>query len=126
MVCLVNSVTLSGKSGASSGKAEDEGVAGSYVEDENAAKGVIWLAGTHGYLEAQRIGTSGSPPPGFRITALSSSGRRSSLPLLLRLALLARMNGSLIQPAYPLSLLRDTTLVRSSQQVHTFGRTRFA
>ncbi|MCL5886012.1 MAG: hypothetical protein M1280_03090 [Actinobacteria bacterium] len=28
MVCLVNSVTLSGKSGASSGKAEDEGVAG--------------------------------------------------------------------------------------------------
>ena len=68
MVCPVNSVTLSGKSGASSGKAEDEGVAGSYVEDENAAKGVIWLAGTHGYLEAQRIGTSGSPPPGFRIT----------------------------------------------------------
>ncbi len=48
--CLVNSVTLSGKSGASSGKAEDEGVAGSYVEDENAARGVIWLAGTHGYL----------------------------------------------------------------------------
>jgi hypothetical protein len=43
-------VTLSGKSGASSGKAEDEGVAGSYVEDENAARGVIWLAGTHGYL----------------------------------------------------------------------------
>ena len=61
-------MTLSGKSGASSGKAEDEGVAGSYVEDENAAKGVIWLAGTHDYLEAQRIGTSGSPPPGFRIT----------------------------------------------------------
>ncbi|MCL5886445.1 MAG: hypothetical protein M1280_05345 [Actinobacteria bacterium] len=50
VVCLVNSVTLSGKSGASSGKAEDEGVAGSYVEDENAARGVIWLAGTHGYL----------------------------------------------------------------------------
>ena len=50
MYCLVNSVTLSGKSGASSGKAEDEGVAGSYVEDENAARGVIWLAGTHGYL----------------------------------------------------------------------------
>ncbi len=45
-----NSVTLSGKSGASSGKAEDEGVAGSYVEDENAARGIIWLAGTHGYL----------------------------------------------------------------------------
>ena len=44
------------------------------------------------------------------MTALSSSGRHSSLPLLLRLALLARMNGSLIQPAYPLSLLRDTTL----------------
>ncbi|MCL4443849.1 MAG: hypothetical protein M1456_07125 [Actinobacteria bacterium] len=43
-------MTLSGKSGASSGKAEDEGVAGSYVEDENAARGVIWLAGTHGYL----------------------------------------------------------------------------
>ena len=43
-------MTLSGKSGASSGKAEDEGVAGSYVEDENAAKGVIWLAGTHGHL----------------------------------------------------------------------------
>ncbi len=39
--CLVNSVTLSGKSGASSDKAEDEGVAGSYVKDENAAKGVI-------------------------------------------------------------------------------------
>ncbi|MCL5886337.1 MAG: hypothetical protein M1280_04780 [Actinobacteria bacterium] len=58
-------------------------------------------------LEAQRIDISGAPPPGFRMTALSSSGRRSSLPLLLRLALLARMNGSLIQPAYPLSLLRD-------------------
>ncbi len=50
MVCSINSVTLSGKSGASSGKAEDEGVAGSYVEDENAVRGVIWLAGTHGYL----------------------------------------------------------------------------
>jgi hypothetical protein len=49
VVCPVNSVTLSGKSGASSGKAEDEGVACSYVEDENAARGVIWLAGTHGY-----------------------------------------------------------------------------
>ncbi|MCL4442519.1 MAG: hypothetical protein M1456_00280 [Actinobacteria bacterium] len=43
-------MTLSGKSGTSSGKAEDEGVAGSYVEDENAVRGVIWLAGTHGYL----------------------------------------------------------------------------
>ena len=50
MACPVNSVTLSGKSGASSDKAEDEGVAGSYVEDENAVRGVIWLAGTHGYL----------------------------------------------------------------------------
>ena len=48
-----NSVTLSGKSGASSGKAEDEGVAGSYVEDENAVRGVIWLAGTHGYFTRQ-------------------------------------------------------------------------
>ncbi len=28
MVCLVDSVTLSGRSGVSSGKAEDEGVAG--------------------------------------------------------------------------------------------------
>ena len=50
MVCPVNSVTLSGESGASSGKAEDEGVAGSYVEDENAARDVIWLAGPHGDL----------------------------------------------------------------------------
>ena len=47
---LANSVTLSGKSGASSGKAEDEGVAGSYVEDENAVRGAIWPAGTHGDL----------------------------------------------------------------------------
>ena len=43
-------MTLSGRSGVPSGKAEDEGVAGSYVEDKNAARGVIWLAGTHGYL----------------------------------------------------------------------------
>ncbi|MCL4443874.1 MAG: hypothetical protein M1456_07255 [Actinobacteria bacterium] len=73
-------------------------------------KGIIRLAGTHGHLEAQWIGISGAPPPRLRITALSSSGRRSSLPLLLRLALLVWMNGSLIQPACPLSLLRDTTL----------------
>ncbi len=53
--CFVNSVTLSGKSGASSGKAEDEGVAGSYVEDENAVKGVICLAGTHGYLRGTTL-----------------------------------------------------------------------
>ena len=45
-------MTLSGKSGASSGKDEDEGIAGSYVEDENAVRGVIWLVGTHGYLRA--------------------------------------------------------------------------
>ncbi|MCL5886411.1 MAG: hypothetical protein M1280_05165 [Actinobacteria bacterium] len=50
-------MTLSGKSGVSSGKAEDEGVAGSYVEDENAARGVIWLAGTHGYLRDTTLGT---------------------------------------------------------------------
>ncbi len=56
MVCPINSVTLSGKSGASSGKAEDEGVAGSYVEDENAARGVTWLAGTHGYLRDTTLG----------------------------------------------------------------------
>ncbi len=37
MVCLVNSVTLSDK-------AEDEGVAGSYVEDENAARGVVAIS----------------------------------------------------------------------------------
>ncbi len=53
----VDSVTLSGKSGASSGKAEDEGVAGSYVEDENAARGVIRLAGTHGYLRDTALAT---------------------------------------------------------------------
>ncbi len=57
MACPVNSVTLSGKSGASSDKAEDEGVAGSYVEDENAVRGVIWLAGTHGYLRDRPLGT---------------------------------------------------------------------
>ena len=51
MVCPVNSV-------ASSGKAEDEGVAGSYVEDENAARGVIWLAGTHGYLRDTTLNTA--------------------------------------------------------------------
>ena len=50
-------MTLSGKSGASSGKAEDEGVAGSYVEDENAVRGVIWLAGTHGYLRDTTLGS---------------------------------------------------------------------
>ncbi len=41
------------------------------------------------------------------MTALLSSGRHSSLPLLLRLPLLARMNDSLIQPAYPLSLSKE-------------------
>jgi hypothetical protein len=40
--------------GESSGKAEDEGVAGSYVGHENTVRGIIWLAVTHGYLEAQR------------------------------------------------------------------------
>ncbi|MHB8263464.1 MAG: hypothetical protein ACYDGY_06930 [Acidimicrobiales bacterium] len=30
--------------GASSGKAEDEGVAWDYVEEENAARDVIWSA----------------------------------------------------------------------------------
>ncbi len=44
-------MTLSGKSGVPSGKAEDEGGAGSYVKDENAAKGAIWQAGTHGDLQ---------------------------------------------------------------------------
>ena len=77
-------------------------------------------------LEAQRINISGLPPPRLRMTALSSSGRHSSLHLLLRLALLARMNGSLIQPAYPLSLLRQITAApnhRKSSQVRTVGFT---
>jgi hypothetical protein len=52
-------VTLSGKSGASSDKAEDEGVAGSYVEDENAVRGVIWLAGTHDYLRDATLDKGG-------------------------------------------------------------------
>ncbi len=52
----------------------------------------------------------GLPSPRLRIAALSpcsedGSGRHSSLPFLLRLALLVWMNGSLIQPPYPLSLL---------------------
>jgi hypothetical protein len=46
----------------------------------------------------------GLPSPRLRIAALSSSDRHSSLPFLLRLALLVWMNGSLIQPPYPLSL----------------------
>ncbi len=46
----------------------------------------------------------GSPSPRLRIAALSSSDRHSSLPFLLRLALLVWMNGCLIQPPYPLSL----------------------
>ncbi len=46
----------------------------------------------------------GLPSPRLRIAALSSSNRHSSLPFLLRLALLVWMNGSLIQPPCPLSL----------------------
>jgi hypothetical protein len=56
----LNSVTLSGRSGVPSGKAEDEGVAGSYVENENATRGVIWLAGTHGYLRDRPLISSQS------------------------------------------------------------------
>ena len=60
--------------------------------------------------EAQRIGTAGSSSPRQRIAALSpcsedGSCRRSSLHFLLRLALLAWMNDSLVQRAYPLGLL---------------------
>jgi hypothetical protein len=51
----------------------------------------------------------GLPSPRLRIAALSpcsedGSDRHSSLPFLLRLALFVWMNGSLIQPPYPLSL----------------------
>ncbi len=46
----------------------------------------------------------GSPAPRRRIAALLSSPRHSSLGFLLRLALLAWMTGSLLQPPYPLSL----------------------
>ena len=51
----------------------------------------------------------GLPSPRLRIAALSpcsedGSDRHSSLPFLLRLALLVWMNGSLIQPPCPLSL----------------------
>ncbi len=58
-------------------------------------------------VEAQRIGTAGSSSPRQRIAALLSSCRRSSLHFLLRLALLAWMNDSLVHPAYPLGLLRS-------------------
>jgi hypothetical protein len=39
-----------GSSGASSGKAEEEGHAGAMVDDDNAARGVIWAARSHSYL----------------------------------------------------------------------------
>jgi hypothetical protein len=45
-----NGMMIVGKSGASSGKAEEEGHAGAMVDDDNDARGVIWLARSHGYL----------------------------------------------------------------------------
>ncbi len=61
----------------------------------------------------------GLPSPRLRIAALSpcsedGSDRHSSLPFLLRLALLISMNGSLIQPPYPLSLLVSRACARMS------------
>ncbi len=74
-VCLLgvypaNSVTLYGKSGVPSDKAEDEGVAGSYVEDENAVRGIIWLAETHGYLQNRPLGVY----PANSVTLSGKSG----------------------------------------------------
>ncbi|MCL5447324.1 MAG: hypothetical protein M1350_07995 [Actinobacteria bacterium] len=62
---------------------------------------LVWCQATQ---EAQRIGISGLPSPWLRIAVLPSLSMHGSRPFLLRLAPLARMNDSLIQAAYPLSL----------------------